>query len=676
MAEAAELSVADRGWWTLAALSLLGLAVQLSLSVTTFPIIAAVSALLGIAGILTLVVTWTEVGGGRLLAVLPWLLLGLTLLAVVVVGIVQIYSAPAYGTDEIAFDQYAAVLAQHGHNPYLHSMAPSFRMYHVSPNGFTFHLDGSPVTALSYPALSFLVYVPLLALGVHSQLAVIVNLFAWLVATVLVFLLLPRRMAAVAIVVGGLGVYVTNAVGGVTDALFVPLLILAAYKWDQFVDGKWWRTAYGPIALGLAMAIKQTPWLVVPFILAALWRTAAGDQGWRRGVLVPARYAGLTLGAFLLPNVPYLIHSPTAWWSHITTPLAGDIVPAGQGLVGLSIYLHLGGGDLRWYSLLSLLTLTALVVAILIGPHSLTRLTFLLPAVVLFFASRSFGNYLTALIPAAFVAVATATTSQNSLARPRLPARRIRVAALAALATACVTVGVVTLAIPAPLSVRVIGIRTTGQLATVEQITVSVTNHSSHSVQPAFTLDEGGNFTTFWRIIHGPTSLAGGASTSYTLESPNFFAQPPLLGGFQVMAFSDNPPAVSHTGAYNPSTLHIALEPKAINEPVPVGTTIHVTAQLLDRLDRPVRRPGVTIYLGQIIYAQSGLEYATVRINDGRQGQTPVAAKTDADGIASFDLTATGADSDPVYFEANLVSPTRHYPYGYSTILAVRFGSP
>jgi hypothetical protein len=33
------------------------------------------------------------------------------------------------------------------------------------------------------------------------------------------------------------------------------------------------------------------------------------------------------------------------------------------------------------------------------------------------------------------------------------------------------------------------------------------------------------------------------------------------------------------------------------------------------------------------------------------------------------------AGSDPVYFEANLVNPALFYPYGYSPILAVRFGS-
>jgi uncharacterized membrane protein len=661
---------ADRAWWTLAALMLLGLSIQISLSATTFPVVILVSIVLAVAGLATIVVAWTRTAAVP--RALPWLLLGLTLLAVVTSCITQVYAAPAYGTDEIAFDQFAANLALHGHNPYLHSMAPSFSAFHVSPNGYTFHLNGTPVTALSYPALAFLLYLPLMALGVHSQLAVIVNVLAWLAATVLLFLLTPRRLAPLAIVVGGLGFYVSYAVGGVTDALFVPFVIIAAFQWDRFATRPSWRYAYGPIALGLAMSIKQTPWFVLPLILVALWREAAPEHGWLRGVRVPLRYLGWTAAAFLLTNVDYVIHSPVAWWHHITTPLAGDVVPAGQGLVGLSLFLRIGGGDLRLFSALSIVALGVLVLLVAIGPATVKRSLFILPSVVLFFASRSFGNYFIALVPAAVVGAVSVMASSG--ARDRMPSFQVRAFAIGIPCAAFAALFAAALLTRPPLSVEVLGIRTTGQLATVEQITLAVHNRSDHAVSPAFTIDEGGNFTTFWRVLRGPQELPAGATTSYTLESPSFFAQPSISGGFQVMAFSDHPAAVSHTTAYNPSTLHVALDPAAIDHAVPVGQPVTVTAELLDRLNRPVRRAGVPIFLGQIIYAQDGLEYATVRVDGGRPGATPVVEKTNAEGMATFVLRATDSNSDPVYFEANLVSSTRDYPFGYSTILAIRFG--
>jgi hypothetical protein len=82
----------------------------------------------------------------------------------------------------------------------------------------------------------------------------------------------------------------------------------------------------------------------------------------------------------------------------------------------------------------------------------------------------------------------------------------------------------------------------------------------------------------------------------------------------------------------------------------------------------------VPVYLGQVIYAQQGLQYSQAFINDGLEGQTPVEALTDSDGVATFRIRSPVGGSNPVYFEANLVNPTYFYPYGYSPILTVRFG--
>ena len=51
-------------------------------------------------------------------------------------------------------------------------MAAAFPLFHVSPNGYTFQLNGQPVTALSYPALAFEAYLPLLAARLTTQAAV------------------------------------------------------------------------------------------------------------------------------------------------------------------------------------------------------------------------------------------------------------------------------------------------------------------------------------------------------------------------------------------------------------------------------------------------------------------------------------------------------------------------
>ena len=75
----------------------------------------------------------------------------------------EVLRQPAYGTDEVAFDQYAAELLRHGMNPYAHSVLPALQRFLVPPIYHTYLLNGSEVDRFSYPALSFLFYIPALS---------------------------------------------------------------------------------------------------------------------------------------------------------------------------------------------------------------------------------------------------------------------------------------------------------------------------------------------------------------------------------------------------------------------------------------------------------------------------------------------------------------------------------
>ena len=227
----------------------------------------------------------------RLGETVAWVTVALAILAFFAWSYLQVLATPGYGTDEAAFDQYAAQLLVHGVNPYTHSLAQSFSLFHVSPNGFTFGLNGQPITQLSYPALSFLLYAPVVAFGATAQVAIVFNVLAWGIGMALFFAMLPRRIRPMAIVVTSFSVYIGYAVGGVTDALFVPLLIGAVYRWDEFPARHGLAAWRGPVLLGLAMAVKQTPWLVLPFLVAGVALEArrspeTGDRPWS----VAARY--------------------------------------------------------------------------------------------------------------------------------------------------------------------------------------------------------------------------------------------------------------------------------------------------------------------------------------------------------------------------------------------------
>lgn len=664
-----------RSSWTLVGATVISWAFLLYGYSDTYPWLSWVEVVVGLYGLGIIVVAWLHRGDGFPHA-WGWVTLGVALVAFILWCWIQIRVAPAYGTDESAFDQFAAQLVSHGHNPYTTSMAPSFNLFHVSPNGYTFRLDGSPVTQLSYPALSFLLYVPFLLLGWSSQLAIGINVLAWALAVTLSYWLLPRSVKPLAIVLGSLGIYTGFAVGGVTDALYVPFLVLAVYQWDRALERKGWHQWILPVAMGIALAIKQTPWFILPFLLAGLYLEAK-QRGWTKSDSLGGvwGYVWRTGVVFLVPNAFFIVASPSAWLRGVVTPMFGNAVPAGQGWVALSNFLGLGGGSLQTYTILVVsVYFCSVVLFVLTYPRS-KPIAILLASLVLFFSERSFSNYFVMLLLPVMVAATSIRWDRDAV--PSLGThlwattqRRLSVVgSLVLVAGALILVSTYR----QPIEVQIQSVTTTGQLATVLQVTALVTNTTGHSLRPVFSSESGASITAPWNITTGPVVLGARDSTTYVLQAPNFFAQPSLSGGFQMVALTESPPAMSVSAPYIPTTLHVNLNPEAVNKPVPVGQPVTFTAQILNSTNNPVDQAGVPVYLGQISYTQQGLVFGEAVINQGQIGQTPVEALTNSQGVASFVVTSTQASTNPVYFEANLVNSKASYPYGYSDIVPILF---
>ncbi len=375
--------------------------------------------------------------------------------------------------------------------------------------------------------------------------------------------------------------------------------------------------------------------------------------------------------------------------------------------MGLSLFLGIGGGSISAYSVAVVVVLLSLFLVYLATYPRLRAWAVALPALILFFSARSFGSYLVTVLPAALVAACTTgqyrpeevadnpPTPGRSFDEPTTgtprdrgeqharfrskpattdgPWRHWRWIAAGAFLASSIVVGFA-LTSSSPLSLQIISVRTTGQLATIVEVDVAAHNVSSSPVRPAFSIESGGAITAFWQTSSGPARLAPGQDAHYRLLAPNFFAQPPLSGGFQVVAFTSSPATVSRSASYEPTTWHVSLNPDAVNHIVPVGKPITIHAQLLNSLDSPIRFPGEPIYMGQVTYTQEGLVASKATINGSQPGATPVVAYTNAGGTATFTVQGTGASNNPIYFEANIVNLVSFYPYGYSEILPIRFG--
>jgi hypothetical protein len=651
-----------RLWWTLVGVMLLGRSFQLVNSSPNFGWAAWAALICGGWGLATVIVSWVPQAAtlraqSRANA-FAWLTAILTLAGFAAWAAVQVHTAPAYGTDELAFDQYAGQLAQHGLNPYTHSMGPAFDLFRVSPGGYTFTLTGAKVTQLSYPALSFLMYVPFLALGWSNQLGVGLDVIGWSIATLLIFKFLPRPLRPAALLLGGAVTYTQLSVIGLTDMLFMPLLVIAAYRWDRF--GRDWRSYIGPVAFGLAIAVKQTPWPILPFVLLALALDERERTNLRAGAERAGRYLLAVIGAFLVPNLPYIIAAPSAWARGTFTPIFKSLVPAGQGLIGFSLFLHTGGGSLFAFTALFVLVFVLLLV-VYVGTFPLLRaLTFVLPAAAYFFAVRSYAAYLVALIPPGMVAAITVGQTPPGGVSGLIRSRAWKLG-IAAATAACVIAALFALGSRSPLSLTITEVDISGAGNTGQAITVEVRNRSGSAVSPAFTLETASGVSSFWHIADGPKRLAPGKSASYTLTSPDAASQFSADNGLTVLAFLSKPASVSVSNRYQPRLWHVGFDPESVDRLVPVGQPIVIHAQLLNDWDRPIDERGVPVTVVQSVF--NGDRIASI---NGRPLGDQAIVDTNKYGVVT--LTIVGRRTS--FYELTLnatVQPDRALEFGYDT---------
>ncbi len=665
---------ADRALWTTVGLGLLWWSWQLvgdSYRAWTVPFLVAAN----LWGLGTILASWLPDNRWTRNPALrdrwAWATALLTVAVFAAWATVMLTGSREYGTDAIAFDQYAASLVNHGLNPYTHSMAPAFQFFRTPTSYYTYTFTGRPVTALSYPSLSFLLYVPFLALGWINNLAPTLNMVAWGATVLLMFALLPRRVRPAALLFGGYGLYASFAMGGVTDALFMPLLVVAAYRWDRFGQGP--RTYIAPVMFGLAMGIKQTPWPALPFILLALACDEHARAGLRAALTRAGRYLAVVLAAFLLPNLPWILADPGAWVRGTLTPLAANMVPTGQGSISLSLYLHLGGGSMLAFTAAAALIMVLLLLAF-VGTYPLLRLgMYLLPAFAFAFAARSNVNYFISLLPAGLVAAASAGPAIRRHATERRLFRNrawlLATTLTGALAAASV---VYSLTAQAPMNLRIVGVATTGVTNRIERLSLRVANNSGSAIRPAFDVMTSGFNSTFWLVVSGPRRLAPHTHALYSIASPNAGAEPSAYGGFNVVAYVAHPASFSVSPAYEPELMQLGFDPQAIDTPQRVGRTIRVGVQLYAAGGGPVRRAGVRVEMTSVIWTGTGPQRSAVQINGQPAGDYGV-SYTNAAGIAVFRVRSVSPNSYPVSLAASLLNRRFDYTYGNSGDLNIRF---
>lgn len=353
-------------------------------------------------------IMWTDIGYLNIPVIgAIWILLGLSCLMIIysayngddiplarVVPVVSFFIAlyvllslmihliPAYGTDEIALDSYAAYLTLHGANPYINANMLNVFAYTGFPQNLITPLDtGGSVKYFVYPGLSAIVFLP----AVIFKFPPYVILLAFNIAFFVIQYAYYRRekvseslpLLLVAMVLDA--EYSIYSVSGVTDIVWIMFLGLS------YIYKKNWK--YAGTFFGLALAFKQIPIVILPFYIYFLHRQEGYTSKKTLFFLTAASVA------FMIPNIPFIVMNAGAWFSNIILiayqPILG--VGIGPSILSFAGFLYIPSGVFEIALIFSLIIFFYLY---LVKFDRLKYAFFAFPVVIFMLNYRTLENYI------------------------------------------------------------------------------------------------------------------------------------------------------------------------------------------------------------------------------------------------------------------------------------------
>ena len=286
----------------------------------------------------------------------------------------------SYTTDTMVGTYMGVLRVLQFQSPYGFSIKPLMDQFGFSPSFYTPGVDGSFDFHLAYPSLSFLSVLPFYLVGLRDLRDPI---FIFHVMSILViFGLAPARLKSISL--APFSLFSIVIAGSWTDSVWAFFLVLTAVLWYRHPKSSW-------ASLGLAIAVKQIAVVIAPFLIIRAWHEKSETR-------LPnvTTSLGLMLTAFFLPNIPFIIASPSAWWGDIVSPYLPTATPQVPGGIGLSGFLLDLGIALPSMFFLVVMLGTSSVLLYLYARHfrGLNSIVFAFPIFLFFFYYRSFPNYM------------------------------------------------------------------------------------------------------------------------------------------------------------------------------------------------------------------------------------------------------------------------------------------
>lgn len=293
---------------------------------------------------------------------------------------VSYFNTPHFGTDGLLFARYAIDLLLQGKDPYAYSMSPAFEIYGLDERWTTPTVSGGIVDRFSYPPLGFLIFLPLYLLGIPDLNATTLLFF---ILTIIFLSYEAKRFWLLPILLAFLDPNLfLFTVGGVYDIIWVFFLLIAM---KYFYKGK---LALSAVFIGIAISIKQTPVIIIPFLLIYLLK--------KYNLATTLKTLAVLISTFLIISLPFLLWNPQAYIEGVVAP--GKAIPLGMGLVSL-FYAGWINVPTTFFALTMLVVFISLILIYIIIFNRVKDLLWLTSPLVLWFYTRSLQNYFISFIP-------------------------------------------------------------------------------------------------------------------------------------------------------------------------------------------------------------------------------------------------------------------------------------
>jgi uncharacterized membrane protein len=421
------------------------------------------------------------------------------------------YASDLAKADTALYMDFSAKLLLEGKNPYDWDYAGLLGLYRTSEFASTPRLDGvMAISSYPYPALSFLLLIPFQVL--HLPGAFLISFVVLIALQIVIFVIAPRSIQPLILLplIAGLDFSEHVPIGSmdVVWALFLACMILA-----------WEKPGWRAVLYGLAIAFKQSAWLVAPFLLIKLWldRQDAAPSPFHR----IAKFLAISGGFFLLTNISFVIWDPAAWFRGVAVNVEESLVIFSQG--GLASLTQFGFISLpKNFYMIVMLAVFGLLLFAYWRHYDLLRDAFwFMPGIFLWVTYRCVNPYWLYWV---FPATAVALRSLDKSKQHSLPVMN-RSWKLTLLVSLTVLVLVAVAGIVLAQTHPTVVIEPQYPLFTsngyVNNITVVLANDSNEVMTPRFSVQHQNQLLNplSWHIDEGPSTLGPGQSATYKIST-------------------------------------------------------------------------------------------------------------------------------------------------------------